>query len=181
MGTSEFSIPILKSVYDSKHSILGVYTQPPKKKNRGQKIQNSTIHDFANKLNIPVYYPDSLDKNEINRIQRLKPDIVLVVAYGKLLPTELLNLEDVLFLNIHTSLLPRWRGAAPVQRAIMSMDKETGISIMKIIPKLDAGPILIQSKIKITSEMNSKDLSDKMSEEGAKLILDAFRLIENKR
>ncbi len=179
MGTPEFAVPALEAIFKSHHKVLEVYTQPPKKKDRGQRIQNSAIHNFANSLGIKVRFPTSLDeKKEIDHIKKLKPDIVIVVAYGVILPTNLLNLENILFINIHASLLPRWRGAAPIQRAIMNMDKKTGISIMKIIPKLDAGPILIQSEVIIDKEANQKELNNKMSKLGAKLILNALELIE---
>ena len=181
MGTPNFAVPILKSINNLNHNILEVYTQPPNKKNRGQKIQNSPIHDFSNKLNLPVRCPIAFDEEEINHIKKLNPDLVIVVAYGKILPVKLLNLEKVLFINVHASLLPRWRGAAPIQRAIMNLDHETGVSIMKIVPELDAGPVLIQSKIKITKETNHKELSGKMSELGAKLISDTFEIIKNKK
>ena len=181
MGTPEFSVPILKSIHDSKHKVLGVYTQPPKKKDRGQKIQISAIHKFANKLGIPVRHPISFDENELDHIKKLKADIVIVVAYGKILPAYLLNIDKTLFINVHASLLPRWRGAAPIQRAIMNMDNETGVSIMKIVHELDAGPVLMQSKIKINQSINHKELSDKMSKLGAKLILDVIKLIEDNK
>ena len=181
MGTPEFSVPIFKSIYGTNNKILEVYTQPPKKKNRGQKIINSPIHEYSKKLGIPVRNPVVFDDKEIDHIEKLKSDLVIVVAYGKILPKKLLKLENILFINVHASLLPKWRGAAPIQRAIMNMDHETGVSIMKIVPKLDAGPVLIQSKIKITKEINLKELSDKMSELGAKLILDTLKLVENKK
>ena len=181
MGTPDFAVPILKSINNLNHNILAVYTQPPNKKNRGQKIQNSPIHDFSNELNLPVRCPVAFDEEEINHIKKLNPDLVIVVAYGKILPVKLLNLDKVLFINVHASLLPRWRGAAPIQRAIMNLDHETGVSIMKIVTKLDAGPVLLQSKIKITKEINYKELSSQMSELGAKLILDTLKLIESKK
>ena len=181
MGTPEFAVPILKSIIESNHRVLEVYTQPPQKRNRGQKIQNSPIHNFSKKSDIPVNCPSNFGKNEVDHIKQLKPDLVIVVAYGKILPTDLLNLDKILFINVHASLLPKWRGAAPMQRAIMNMDQETGISIMKIVPKLDAGPILMQSKIKITQEINHQELSNKMSKLGAKLILDTIKLIKNNK
>ena len=139
MGTPSFSVPILKALNNSDHKILEVYSQPPNKKNRGLKVQNSTVHDYANKFNIPVRCPITLDEeSEISYLKKLKPDLVVVVAYGKILPEKLLKIENIVFLNVHASLLPRWRGAAPIQRAIMMRDKETGISIMKIVPKLGA-------------------------------------------
>ena len=181
MGTPEFSIPIFKSIYENNNKILEVYTQPPKKKNRGQKIINSPIHEYSKKKGFSIRNPIIFDDEEINYIEKLKPDLVIVVAYGKILPKKLLKLKNILFINVHASLLPKWRGAAPIQRAIMNMDRETGISIMKIVPELDAGPVLIQSKIKISKETNHKELSGKMSELGAKLILDALKIIENKK
>ena len=182
MGTPKFSVSILKSIFESKHKVLEVYTQPPKKKNRGQKILNSPVHEYAKKLKISVRNPISLNqKEEIEYIKNLKPDIVVVVAYGKILPINLLNLKNIHFINIHASLLPRWRGAAPIQRAIMNMDSETGISIMKIEPELDSGPVMLQSKIKINPNLNCEELSNELSKIGAKLILDALELIkENK-
>ena len=180
MGTPSFSVPILKAINNSNHKIVEVYSQPPNKKNRGLRVQNSAVHDYADKLNIPVRCPVKLDdESEINHLKKLKPDLVVVVAYGKILPEKLLNIENLSFLNVHASLLPRWRGAAPIQRAIMMGDKETGISIMKIVPKLDAGPILIQSKLSINNKINYEEMSEKMSDLGSKLIIEALELIKN--
>ena len=182
MGTPSFSVPILKSLNLSNHKILEVYTQPPKKKDRGQKISFSSVHRFSNEINIPVRYPTTLrSKVELEHIKQLKPDIVVVVAYGQIIPSEFLDLQNILFINIHASLLPKWRGAAPIQRAIMNCDNETGISIMKIEEELDAGPILLKSKIEITKNNNYEELSNKMSSLGAKLILDALDLISKKK
>ena len=182
MGTPSFSVPILEAINNSNHKIIEIYTQPPKKKNRGLKVQNSPVHDYADKLDIPVRCPVKLDEeSEISHFKKLNPDLVVVVAYGKILPEKLLNIKNLIFLNVHASLLPRWRGAAPIQRAIMEGDKETGISIMKIVPKLDAGPVLIQSKISIDKEINHEEISEKMSDLGAKLIVDAIELIKNNK
>ena len=182
MGTPNFAVPILKSVNESKHKILEVYTQPPTKKNRGLKIQNSSVHICANELNIPVRHPISLkDNDEIEYIKKLKPDVVIVVAYGQILPEKLLKIGKILFINIHASLLPKWRGAAPIQRAIMNIDHESGISIMKIVPKLDSGPVLLKSKIKIFQDTTYEELAKKMSKLGSKLILDALKLLEEKQ
>ena len=106
---------------------------------------------------------------------------MIVVAYGKIIPTKLLKIENLKFINVHASLLPKWRGAAPIQRSIMSLDNETGISIMKIVPKLDAGPVLVKSKIKILKDTNFENLSDELSNLGSKLILKSIDLIENKK
>ena len=179
MGTPDFAVPILKSIHESDHKILEVYTQPPSKSGRGQKINQSNIHNYSEQLKLKVRCPSRLETSEeINHIKKLNPDVVVVVAYGKIIPTEMLNIDDILFINVHASLLPRWRGAAPIQRAIMNMDSETGISIMKIEPKLDSGPVMLQSKIKIHPNFNYEELSKEMSKSGAKLILEALELIE---
>ena len=180
MGTPEFSVPILKSLNESKHNILEVYTQPPKKKNRGQVINLTPVHKFSNENNLKVRCPEELNtQDEFDYLKQIKPDVIVVVAYGKILPSQLLSIEKTKFINIHASLLPKWRGAAPIQRSIMNLDKETGISIMKIVPKLDAGPVMMKSKVKITPSTNFKSLSQKLSLLGAKMILDSLDLIES--
>ena len=182
MGTPNFAVPILKAIHESEHKILEVYTQPATKSGRGQKLNHSDIFRCAEQLNLNVSSPDTLEtREEIDRFKKLEPDLIVVVAYGKILPPKLLDIDKLLFINVHASLLPKWRGAAPIQRAIMNMDSDTGISIMKIIPKLDAGPVMLQEKIKISQEMSCEDLSKKMSEIGAKLILQSIKLIENNK
>ena len=179
MGTPDFAVKILSSIIESKHDLLAVYTQNPKKSNRGQKINISSVQDFSEKNQIKVRTPQKLDLEEKMFIQKLKPDVVIVVAYGKLIPPEILDIKNIKFINVHASLLPRWRGAAPIQRSIMEMDEETGISIMKIIPELDAGPYMIQEKIKIEKSDNFKSLSDKLAILGSSLTIKALDLIEN--
>ena len=181
MGTPEFAVPILKSLYESKHNILEVYTQPPKKRDRGQKLNLSSIHTFSKKNNIKVRYPEKIDtKEEYERLKKLKPDVVVVVAYGKIIPQLFLDIKNIRFLNIHASLLPKWRGAAPIQRAIMNLDSETGISIMQIVSKLDSGPIMMKSKIKISKYTKYKELSEQLSNLGSSMIIDSLNLIESK-
>ena len=182
MGTPIFAVPILEAIHQSDHKILEVYTQPAKKSGRGQTFNHSDIFHCAEKLKLPVRTPTAIDTSEeINHLKKLKPDLVIVVAYGKILPTQLLNIDKILFINVHASLLPKWRGAAPIQRAIMNMDYETGVSIMKIVPRLDAGPVMLQEKIKISKETSYENLSKKMSSIGAKLILKSIKLIENNK
>ena len=182
MGTPEFSVPILKSIKGSNHKILAVYTQPPKKKSRGQKITKSPVHQYAEKLDVPIRFPNDLNtETEYDFIKNLNAEIAVVVAYGKILPSKILNLPKTKFINIHASLLPKWRGAAPIQRAIMNMDKETGISIMKIIEELDAGPVMKSVKIDIKDNINFEKLSQEMSSLGALTILDCLKDIENNK
>ncbi len=180
MGTPNFAVPILKSINDSEHNILAVYTQKPKKKDRGQKINISPIHEFSNTVKLQVRYPIKFDKKECDFIKNLKPDVVIVVAYGKILPSTLLNLKKIKFLNIHASLLPKWRGAAPIERAIMNLDRKTGISIMKIVPKLDSGPVMMKSEVGIFPDTNYETLSNELISVGSNLILKSLKLIEKK-
>ena len=181
MGTPEFAVPILKKIYKSEHKILSVFTQPPKKSKRGQKFNISPVHQLANELNINIKNPENLnDENEYKFIKNLNPDVVVVVAYGKMIPTKILSIQNIKFLNIHASILPRWRGAAPIQRAIIDMDNETGVSIMQIVSELDAGPYMLQEKIKIEKDDNYSTLSNKLSILGSELILKSLKLIEEK-
>jgi len=179
MGTPEFAVPILKKIYDSEHIVKEVYTKPPKKKNRGQKIEISPINKFCDDKKIKIRIPTSIDREECENIKNINPDVVIVVAYGIILPKELLTIKNIKFINIHASLLPKLRGAAPIQRAIMNLDEETGISIMKIIPRLDAGPVMMKSKIKIFKDTNYLELSKKMSDLASKMIIETLNILEN--
>ena len=164
----------MKSNFD----IECVYTQSPKKSSRGQKIHSSPVQKISEKLNIKVRSPNNLTSiEELNFFKSLSSKIIVVVAYGKIIPKTFLNLPDKIFLNIHPSLLPRWRGAAPIQRSIMSLDKETGISIMKLVEDLDAGPYIKQVKVKIDDKTTTKSLSEKLSSLGAKAVIDSINLI----
>ena len=178
MGTPEFAVPTLREL-NFKHEVLSVFTQPPKKKSRGQKIIKSPIHIAAEKLKLPVRTPSNLNNDsDYKFIMESNVKIVIVVAYGQIIPKKFLNINNLIFLNIHASLLPKWRGAAPIQRSIMGMDKETGISIMKIVPKLDAGPYMLQKSVNINIKDNFNSLSKKLSDIGSKLILEAILLFE---
>ena len=182
MGTPDFAVPILHSIKKSNHDILSVYTQNPQKKNRGQKIGLTPVHEFSKQNNIKVRHPEKLNTNEeFEFFIKEKPDVVVVVAYGKILPKRLLDIQNIKFINVHASLLPKWRGAAPIQRSIMNLDTETGISIIKIIEKLDAGPIMMKSKIKISLNDNYESISKALSNLGAKMIVKSLQLIEQNK
>jgi len=182
MGTPTFSVPILKTLYSSNYKIEAVYTQTPKKKSRGQKIENSPVHLESTKLNIPIKCPEKINSDEeFDFIRNSEANYIVVVAYGQIIPERILNIPNKIFLNIHASLLPKWRGAAPIHRAIMNLDQETGISIMRIVSKLDAGPVMMKSKIKISNGINYENLSKQMSKLGAKMILESLNLLENKK
>ncbi|MBD1150041.1 methionyl-tRNA formyltransferase [Pelagibacterales bacterium SAG-MED29] len=175
MGTPEFSVPTLESLVNSDHKVLAVYSQPASKANRGQKIIPSRVEVFAKENSLNLRTPDSLDNDqEYNYLKKLEPDIVVVIAYGKIIPKKFLNLSKYGFVNVHASLLPKWRGAAPIQRSIMNLDNETGISIMKIVEELDAGPVMHQDKIQINENVDSLTLSKVLSKLGAKSIINAI-------
>ena len=180
MGTPDFSIETLNVLAKSDYQLECVYTQPPKKSSRGQKIKKSPVHIISEKLNLEVRHPSSLnEKNEYEYFKSLKAEIVIVVAYGKIIPKEYLDLPKKIFINIHASLLPKWRGAAPIQRSIMNHDRESGVSIMKIEVGLDVGPYMRQIKVKINKKTTTKSLSLELSCLGAATILDCIKLIEN--
>ena len=145
MGTPMFAVPILKSLYQNGYPISCVYTQPPQKSQRGQKINKSPIQLISETYNIEFRTPGSLKENleEYEYLKSLEADLAIVVAYGQIIPKSYLNLTKKGFINIHASILPKWRGAAPIQRSIMNLDKETGISIMKIGEELDTGPVCL--------------------------------------
>ncbi len=174
MGTSYFAVPILKSLYQNGYPISVVYTQPPKKSNRGQKLNKSPINLFSENISLDVRTPQTLKNNNEEELylRKLQTDLIVVVSYGQIIPKNLLNIPKNGFLNIHASLLPRWRGAAPIQRSIMNLDKETGISIMKINENLDEGPVCNQYSIKISEKMNAEELSEKLSQLASEKILD---------
>jgi methionyl-tRNA formyltransferase len=174
MGTPLFAVPILKSLYQNGYPISVVYTQPPQKSKRGQKINKSPIQGISETLKIEYRIPSSLknNKEEYNYLKGLDADIAIVVAYGQIIPKEYLNLVKKGFINIHASLLPKWRGAAPIQRSIMNLEKETGISIMKIGEQLDTGPICNTYKIEIMTDDNLETVNEKLSALAAEKILD---------
>ena len=143
MGTPMFAVPILKSLYQNGFPINLVYTQPPQKSHRGQKINKSPVQGISETLNIEFRSPQNLRNNneEYEFLKKMDADLAIIVAYGQIIPKEFLSLTKKGFINIHASILPKWRGAAPIQRAIMNLDTETGISIMKINEELDSGPV----------------------------------------
>ena len=175
MGTPLFAVPILKSLYKKNYIIPAVYTQPPKKSQRGQKINKSPIQTLAESYNINCRTPNTLksNKDEYEYLKQLDLDLVIVVAYGQIIPKEFFNLAKNGFINIHASLLPKWRGAAPIQRSIMNLEKETGISIMKIGEKLDTGPVCNDYRVEIKNTDNTEIISNKLS------VLASEKIIEN--
>ena len=177
MGTPKFAVPTLEALHKSEHLLVSTYSQNPKKSNRGQKINKSEIQQFAESLKLEVRTPEKLDDKELKYIKKINPDLVLVVAYGKIIPKQFLDIPKYGFINIHASLLPKWRGAAPIQRSIMQGEEETGITIMKINEKLDSGPILKSFSLKILPEDTFGDLQNKLSELAGNSIIPSINLI----
>ena len=174
MGTPIFAVPILKSLYQNGYQISVVFTQSPKKSKRGMSLKATPIHNLSETLNIECRTPHSLknNKEEYEYLKKLEADLAIVVGYGQILSKEILGLTKKGFINIHASLLPNWRGAAPIQRSLMNSEKKTGISIMKITEELDAGPICDSYTLDILENENFESLSERLSLLAAEKILD---------
>ena len=174
MGTPMFAVPILKSLYQNGYPISNVYTQPPQKSQRGQRINKSPVQGIAETLNLEFRAPKTLKENteEYDYFKEIGADLVIVVAYGQIIPKEFLSLPKKGFINIHASILPNWRGAAPIQRSIMNLDTETGVSIMKIAEKLDTGPVCNTYKINLENNLNALEIGEKLSSLAADKILE---------
>ncbi len=163
MGTPEFSIPTLEMVY-TKFNVKAVFTQPPKPANRGMKIKKSPVHLYSEKNNLQIFCPVKLNEKIIeDEIEKINPDLIIVVAYGLIIPAKILKIPKFGSINGHASLLPKWRGASPIQRSIEAGDKETGCTSMLMEKGLDTGPILFQKRLKINEHDDSIVIHDKLS------------------
>ena len=178
MGTPDFSVPSLEILLNSKHKISAVITAPDKQRGRGRKVSYTPVKDFALKNNIPVLQPEKLrDENFISELKKINADLFVVVAF-RILPPEVFTIPKYGSFNLHGSLLPKYRGAAPIQWAIMKGEKETGVTTFALAEKVDTGKIYIQEKINIEAEDDFGSLHDKMSILGAKVVLDTVNLID---
>lgn len=174
MGTPEFSVPVLDALKDAGHDIACVYTQPPRPAGRGMELRRSPVHKRADALGIPVRTPSSLRGADVQSdFSALGADIAVVIAYGLILPSPVLAAPRLGCWNIHASLLPRWRGAAPIQRAIMAGDTETGVMVMRMEEGLDTGPIGLEARTPIGADETAGELHDRLSVLGAGLMVDA--------
>ena len=179
MGTPDFAVPPLRALVDAGHQIICVYTQPPRPAGRGQREQISPVHEEAVRRGIPVRTPVSLRSEGAQKdFAALKPDIAVVAAYGLILPKAVLAAPPYGCINIHASLLPRWRGAAPIQRAILAGDAETGITIMQMDEGLDTGPMLMQAKRAIGPTTTAQDLHDSLAALGAETVVAALEKLQ---
>jgi len=179
MGTPEFSVPTLEILFKKNFNVVCVYTQPPAKSKRGQKINASPIEVFSKKNKINYKNSSNLNNHEeLKFFKKLSPDIVVVVAYGQIIPKNFLNIPNLGFINVHASLLPKWRGAAPIQRAIMNRDEKIGVSIMKIEEKLDSGPVLASKEIELNQNITHGEIEKKLSIMGANLLVENLKRLE---
>ena len=182
MGTPKFSLPALEELIRNNFNILTIYTQPPQKSKRGQKINPSAIEEFSRKKNLNLRSPKSLNNGEeLKFFKNLSPDLVVVVAYGQIIPKNFLEIPKFGFINIHASLLPKWRGAAPIQRAIMNQDKKIGVSIMKVEEKLDTGPVLTSKEMELNKNSTYGEIEKKLSIIGASLLVETLKKLSIKK
>jgi methionyl-tRNA formyltransferase len=179
MGTPDFAVPALAEIMAAGHEVCAVYTRAPKAAGRGLSEKLSPVHDFARDNGLPVFHPASLkNPEEQEQLLLIAPDVIVVVAYGLLLPKSVLDLPKFGCLNLHASLLPRWRGAAPIARAIMAGDFETGVMVMRMDAGLDTGPVAMSEKITITENMTAGELHDALSKIGGALVHRALAALE---
>ncbi len=181
MGTPDFAVPCLKALSEAGHEIAAVFTQPDKPKNRGHKMMPTPVKECAEALGVPVYQPVSLRRNKsedaaqaIDELKQIAPDCIVVVAYGQILPREVLDIPKYGCINVHASLLPRYRGAAPIQHCIINGEKESGVTTMYMAEGLDTGDMILVDRIAIDERMTASVLHDRLSEMGAKLIVETL-------
>ncbi|WP_419519432.1 methionyl-tRNA formyltransferase [Megamonas funiformis] len=181
MGTPEFAVPCL-DILNQHYNVTAVYTQPDRPKGRGQKLAMSPVKEYALKHNLPVYQPEKIKTPEcVAELRELKPDLIIVVAFGQILSKEILDIPPLGCVNVHGSLLPRWRGAAPIHWSIISGDKQTGITTMYMDVGLDTGDMILKATTEITPDMTTAQLHDKLMVQGADLLLQTVQLIEENK
>jgi methionyl-tRNA formyltransferase len=179
-GTPEFAVPALTALIESGHEIVMVLTQPDRPAGRGMKLRASPIKAVALQHGLTVYQPESLKPAEVQaNIATVQPDVMIVAAYGLIIPTNVLNMPKYGCYNIHGSLLPRWRGAAPIHRAILAGDSETGVTIMEVVPKLDAGAMVSKGVVPILATDTTQSLHDTISQLGAKMMVEAMQTLQS--
>lgn len=180
MGTPEFAVPALKALVENGHELKAVFTQPDRPKNRGMKMQEPPVKVLAKELQIPVYQPEKVkDGAVLALIQEQNPDLIVVAAYGRILPKDILDYPRLGCINVHSSLLPKYRGAAPIHWAILNGEKKTGVTIMHMAAELDAGDIISQNETPIEPEETANELQSRLAEMGAKLLVDTVKEIED--
>lgn len=178
MGTPDFAVASLKALVEAKFDICGVYTRPDQKKNRGMKLLPTQVKEYALTQNIPVFQPEQVKSQEtIDEIRGLQADLIVVAAYGRILPQEILDMPPLGCINVHSSLLPKYRGAAPINWAVINGDQETGVTIMKMVQELDAGDIISQASTPISLEETVEEVHDRLAELGGSLLAETVEQI----
>lgn len=178
-GTPDFAVPTLQALLDSSHQVIAVYTQPDRPAGRGRKLTASPVKSLALSANLPVYQPENFKQaGALAELAALEPDLIVVIAYGLILPQAVLDIPRLGCINVHGSLLPRWRGAAPIHRAVMAGDEKTGITIMKVAKKLDAGDMLYKTECPISNTATSSELHDQLAALGATGLVEVVNQIE---
>ncbi len=182
MGTPDFAKESLKAIYEARHNIIGVVTNIDKPQGRGMKLQPSEVKKYAIEKGLKIYQPEKVKKNEhlIEEIKELKPDVICVVAYGKLLPKEILEIPPYGCINVHGSLLPKYRGAAPIQWAVLNGDKVTGVTTMYMDVGMDTGDIILKEEVEIGENETTGELWDRLAKKGGELLVKTLEQIENK-
>ena len=179
MGTPEFAVPCLQSLLDEKFNVIGVFTQPDKPKGRGYVLTPPPVKELALKYSIPIFQPEKMrDGEAFNYLKKLNPDLIIVVAYGKILPKEILNLPKYGCINVHASLLPKYRGAGPIQWSVINGEKETGVTTMYMDVGLDTGDMIINNSLEIGENETAGELHDRISLLGAKTLIETLKLLQ---
>lgn len=179
MGTADFAVPCLKALAEAGHQIVGVVTQPDRPKGRGRKLAATPVKKAAEELGLHLFQPEKIKETaSMKEIENMQPECIVVVAYGQLLPKNLLEMAAYGCVNVHASLLPEYRGGAPIHRAIMDGREKTGVTTMFVSEKLDAGDIILQSSRKISADMTVGELHDLLAADGAKLLLETLELLK---
>lgn len=181
MGTPDFAEKSLEAVYNAGHEIVGVVTNPDRPKGRGMKLEASPVKKYAESKNLKIYQPEKIRKNEefIEEIRKLQPDVICVVAYGKILPKEILEIPKLGCINVHGSLLPKYRGAAPIQWAVLNGDKTTGVTTMYMDVGMDTGDMILKKETQIGDDETTGELWDRLSKIGADLLVETLQKIED--
>lgn len=181
MGTPDFALESLKALYEAKYNIVGVVTNPDRPKGRGMKMIASPVKEYALEKHLEVYQPEKVRNNEefLNTVKKINPDLICVVAYGKILPKELLKIPKLGCINVHGSLLPQYRGAAPIQWAVLNGDKKTGITTMYMNEGMDTGDMILKEEVQIGEDETTGELWERLSKIGAKLLVETVEKIED--
>ena len=181
MGTPDFAMESLKALYEAKYNIVGVVTNPDRPKGRGMKMIASPVKEYALEKHLEVYQPEKVRNNEefLNTVKKINPDLICVVAYGKILPKELLEIPKMGCINVHGSLLPQYRGAAPIQWAVLNGDKKTGITTMYMNEGMDTGDMILKKEVQIGEDETTGELWKRLSKIGAKLLVETVEKIED--